>query len=492
MVPCSNIRKTCCAIALQLRSSRRLVAESHVLLRRVLAPPVTGVLVQVLVHADLVARRAALAGGDRRPRQEDLPQPEQTRRVLVLHRGTVAHPVVVPRVQRVAVVAADRLHGVHLEPGELALLDVPVQRRRRVGTREDVLGHEQAPRDVLPVRALAQTSDLHQEQTVVLHQSLHTVQVQLEVLQTHVLRHLDRRHLVEAPLLRDVTVVHREDLNVLLQPLLLVLLRAPRRTLHGERHTRRLRAVLLSRVPRERTPAAADVEERLTLLQVHLVADHRHLVLLRNLQGLVQSAEETRRVHHRRSKEGTEEVVSTVVVVGDLLLRRGLVLERRRRLREELLDQEAQLAHRGLEVQELVPVLVQHLEHVGAALELDVALNEVLVELADRHLAVGVHLLQRRVLEHDVLLSLRRLRRVVHEVPQTVRDGDGGHHHRQVQRQQEVHLPHDEQDQVRHHQDQQDRGVRPPRGHRPSDAHFLHLRRLRYVGPMKYRYCSFY
>ena len=74
--------------------------------------------------------------------------------VLVRHLLPVAHPVVVPTVERVRVVTADRLNRVDLEASDLQLLHVPVEGGGGVGTGEDVLGHEETPRDVLPVRAL--------------------------------------------------------------------------------------------------------------------------------------------------------------------------------------------------------------------------------------------------------------------------------------------------------------------------------------------------
>mmetsp|Transcript_76490 Transcript_76490/g.203201 ORF Transcript_76490/g.203201 Transcript_76490/m.203201 type:complete len:310 (+) Transcript_76490:180-1109(+) len=136
--------------------------------------------VGVLVRDDLVTRGRALPGGDHRPREEDLPQAVERalggdvelghvelRILLELGLCAVRHPVVVPRLERVRVVAADSLDRVHLEAGHLELLDVPVERRRRVGAREDVARHEEAPLRVLPVGALAQARDLHVEEAVV-------------------------------------------------------------------------------------------------------------------------------------------------------------------------------------------------------------------------------------------------------------------------------------------------------------------------------------
>merc|ERR1740117_2080462 len=77
-------------------------------------------------------------------------------------------PSVSPRLERVRVVAADGLDTLDLEAGHLELLDVPEERRRRVGAGEDVPRHEEAPLGVLPVGALAQARDLHVEEAVVL------------------------------------------------------------------------------------------------------------------------------------------------------------------------------------------------------------------------------------------------------------------------------------------------------------------------------------
>ena len=47
------------------------------------------------------------------------------RNTHAIRSGAVREPVEVPAMQRVRIMAPDGLHGVHLEAGELALLDVP-------------------------------------------------------------------------------------------------------------------------------------------------------------------------------------------------------------------------------------------------------------------------------------------------------------------------------------------------------------------------------
>lgn len=94
----------------------------------------------VLVRDDHVAGRRALLGRDDRPGQEPGPQPEPALAVLAGDRLLIAEPVVVPPLDRRAVVDADRLLAADLEAGRLELVDHPTNSPQRIMTEQ---GHGQ-------------------------------------------------------------------------------------------------------------------------------------------------------------------------------------------------------------------------------------------------------------------------------------------------------------------------------------------------------------
>ena len=141
----------------------------------------------------------------------------------------------------------------------------------------------------------------------------------MEVGDAHVLGHLDGGDDVEEQLLLGLArvllgeggghlaVVAHEDLALALlelvrlvglgQLLLDVVVAAPLGALLAQRHADRLGAELLGRPAHERAPAAADVEvAHARLEQVHLLADHVELVLLRLLERLLGPVVEGRGV----------------------------------------------------------------------------------------------------------------------------------------------------------------------------------------------------
>lgn len=70
------------------------------------------------------------------------------------------------------------------------------------------------------------------------------------------------------------------------------------------------------------TPATAQVENRVTRLEIDLLADHSHLVIAEFLEGFfpVDIADDARGIKHARTQEPSIEIITSVVVVTDLLL----------------------------------------------------------------------------------------------------------------------------------------------------------------------------
>jgi hypothetical protein len=77
------------------------------------------------------------------------------------------------------------------------------------------------------------------------------------------------------------------------------------------------------------SPSTADIQHAVPLLQVELLADHRELVVLQLLEGLLAGnvRNDTGSVDHARSEEPRVKVVPSVIVVSDLLLVLGTRVE---------------------------------------------------------------------------------------------------------------------------------------------------------------------
>src|SRR5206468_443297 len=78
---------------------------------------------------------------------------------------------------------------------------------------------------------------------------------------------------------------------------------------------------------RERSPAAANVEQALTWLEVEAVEQGPHLAQLRLLEAVIRRRKSGAAIGHRRIEPRRIEVVAEVVVGGDVLprLARGVV-----------------------------------------------------------------------------------------------------------------------------------------------------------------------
>mmetsp|Transcript_16384 Transcript_16384/g.44175 ORF Transcript_16384/g.44175 Transcript_16384/m.44175 type:complete len:542 (+) Transcript_16384:464-2089(+) len=433
--------------------------------------------VSVLVCDELIARGGAVARGNHAPAEEDMPQVAQERGVLGLHRLLVRYPVGVPRAHGVRVVPSNGLHRLDLKAGLLQLKHIPVARGAGVGAGEDVLGHEEPPGRVLPVGALAQARHLHEEDALVVQQLAHDGEVLLEVLQAHVLRHLDGGDALELAhaLLGQLAVVAKDNVYLVLHLLQFVLHLTPLLALLGQRDPSRLGAPVLGRVARERSPAAADVEERVPGLHEDLAAHGGHLVelrllqRLRTLQALARvSVEDAACVYHGRTHEGAEEVVAAVVVVGDLALCGHERLEGSAHLGEGLHDEEAQDGERGAPVDELVAVKLECLEEV--LLEDELALAVALVENANGDALLGPARLEGLVLELDEGRRVRGRGVEVDKLPRRVSPRIHGKHRPQPQAApQEVHEHGLRGDANGQREDEHGRGVGPLVGH--GEAH---------------------
>jgi hypothetical protein len=130
---------------------------------------------------------------------------------------TVAEPVPVPSPESGRVVNTNSVNVLNLKSSALKVVDEEAEWGRGIGTREDVSIHEEAPDEVLVLPGLTETSNLEEEDTVIVKHLIDLLQEGLEVADTDVLGHLQAGDLVvQTSWNWDIAVVHAEDLALLL------------------------------------------------------------------------------------------------------------------------------------------------------------------------------------------------------------------------------------------------------------------------------------
>ena len=309
--------------------------------------------------------------------------------VLGLDLLAVAHPVAVPAPQSSTVVNTNGVNALDFETSTLELVDSPAKRSRSVSTGEDVLVHEKTPDEILVLPRLADTSVLHEEDTVIIEHVVDLAEESREVTDTDVLGHFETGDLVVLALGNgSVAVVHAQDTALLLGDTELAETAvAPGSLVTTESNTSNLSTVVGGSELGESTPAAAEVEHAITSLKSNLLADNGQLVVLQFLKGLflVDVGDYTRSVDHARAEEPGVEVVTAVIVVADLLL--ILRTSVHDDLGHHTSKEEPEERQSEAEVGPVVAVL-HDLESV--AIEVDIAVEVLLVESLHGDLAAAV------------------------------------------------------------------------------------------------------
>ena len=285
--------------------------------------------VAVLDRGDHEAGGSPGAGNVGGPAEEKVEDPVPPLAVLGNHLVLVLDPVVEPVLDGERVVDADGVDLLDLEASELELADDPPEGHRGVGARENVLGHEEAPHEVLILEGAAEAGNLEVEGAVILKKLPDLAKELLEVLDADVLGHLEAGNLVKL-LVGNVAVVHAEEADVLLGPVLLRHAGAVPHLVLCKGDAGRGGAKVLGSIVDESAPTAANVEMPLSLLELDVVAHQIHLVVLHLLEVLVAVERNSRGVDHAVAEEGAVEVilclvpdrhdVAAVIVVLHLLL----------------------------------------------------------------------------------------------------------------------------------------------------------------------------
>lgn len=310
-----------------------------------------------------------------------------------------------------------------LEASPLQRAGVVPERSRGISAAEDVLVEVDSPDEVLVLPGLSQTRELDVHGAIVLEHVVALAEKSCELLDANVLTHLELSDLVEL-LFGDVAIVHAEDVALVLGDARAAeSVGGVRSTLLGDRDTGDLRAVVERGKFGQGSPATANIEHGLALLQVDLLTDGSHLVVLQLLESFLtrRVRDETAGVNHARAEEVGVVVVAAVVVGPDLL--HVLVTGVKEDVAREGAEEEFHEGPGESKVRPVVAVL-QDVEQVAVSISfaIDVHLGEVL----ERDLLPAAVVTPEGIgLEGDVLLNgpVGELGFVVHT--RAVAAGDG-------------------------------------------------------------------
>jgi hypothetical protein len=295
--------------------------------------------VQVLDKGDLVAGCGALTRDDRRIGKEELPDLGLLEMVCKLSHQTyfipsfavlsqdlvlVGEPVSVPSPQRSRVMNTDSVNRLDLESSTLNRSNIVVEWSRGISTREDIFVHEKTPDEILVLPALSQSSNLQEENSIIIHHLVTLSQEAGKMSDTNVLGHFDTGNLVVFAFRNwDITVIHAEDVALLLRDASLAKsIITPCGLVAAKSNTSSFCTIIDAGELRKGTPSAANVQHSLALLEINFFADNGKLVILELFQCLFLSGVRynARSVDHARAEEPAVEIITAVVVVSNLLL----------------------------------------------------------------------------------------------------------------------------------------------------------------------------
>lgn len=154
--------------------------------------------VQVFVQRKLEHTATSLPANDRRPCQEQSPNPPPFLAIFLLDLLLMLGPVDVPLPERSAVVDTKHVDRADLKPSTLHLRDDPAKTAARIRTGEDVLVHEQAPDQIFKVPRLPEPSNLEEENTVIFEEVVNLLEESGVATNTDMLGHLEGSDLVVA------------------------------------------------------------------------------------------------------------------------------------------------------------------------------------------------------------------------------------------------------------------------------------------------------
>mmetsp|Transcript_7819 Transcript_7819/g.13803 ORF Transcript_7819/g.13803 Transcript_7819/m.13803 type:complete len:455 (-) Transcript_7819:75-1439(-) len=269
----------------------------------------------VLVEGDEEHSATTLRSHDGGPSKKYNPAAEPPLAKLTNNLVLVAYPVVEPVVEGESVVHTTVLYTVYFVTGAFALGGTESKGARCVSSREYVGAHEDTPAKILKLPCAAESSKLKVEDTLVLKHVLALEKKGLEVLDANVLNHFKAGDYVVL-LLRDITVVHAQQVDLVLYTVdLLSLVVSPLNLLASEGNTGRVGSKVLCSVAHEGTPSASNIKVIISGLHARVAAYEVHLAVLCNLEGFVLGLEDSRGVNHTGAEKVVVKVVRAVIYI---------------------------------------------------------------------------------------------------------------------------------------------------------------------------------
>lgn len=194
----------------------------------------------------------------------------------------VADPVAIPSPQGSRVVNTDSVETLDFKTGTFQLIDDESERSASVGTREDVLVHEQTPDQILILPAFTETRDLQEKDTIVVKHVVNLGEESTEMAHADVLSHFKTGDLLEsAGWVGGVTVIAAEDTALgFLNTGGAETLVSPGSLVAAKSNSSGMCTVVNAGIFGESAPATAEVEESFTGFQSNLLTDDCELVIL--------------------------------------------------------------------------------------------------------------------------------------------------------------------------------------------------------------------
>lgn len=260
------------------------------------------VCVEVFVKGDLEEGSASLPGDDGGPGEEEDPDAVPAVTIGSDNLVLVRDPVLVPVPDGGRVVNTEDVNVLDLKAVIFELTNDPVESAACIGTREDIFVHEQTPDEILVLPDGADTSDLEDEDTIVVEEIIDLTQELTIATDTDVFSHLERDNLVKGTWsILDITEVLAE--NASLGGVNTVGLDAgvsEGGLLAGEGNAGSVDTVVLGSKGDEGTPSASNVQETIAGLEAKFLADDGELVILELFEGfsLGEVGDDTTRVDH--------------------------------------------------------------------------------------------------------------------------------------------------------------------------------------------------
>ena len=249
---------------------------------------------------------------------------EPSAAVLGLNLGTVSKPVPVPSPQGSGVVDSNGVNRLDFKASALQVVDEESKWGKSISAWEDVSVHEKTPHKILVLPRLAKSSNLQEENSVIIKHVVNLFQERLEVADTDVLSHLEAGDLVVFALWNgDIAIVHAEDSALLFSDTSLAeTVVSPGSLVTAKGDTSYLGAEVDTGKLGQSSPPASNIKHSLVLLEVNLLANDGKLVILKLLKSLLLGdvGNNAGGVNHTWAKEPSVEIIASVIVISDLLL----------------------------------------------------------------------------------------------------------------------------------------------------------------------------